>query len=911
MRAVLVQIDGFDPVTGTAVSLRASSVDDSSVCHLNGATWWPALTKLPVLRYDLFDGAFAGQITAPSSSLTMATEAWPNFGRYQLADARLRLWTGNVGDPWGSYTLRFDGRVSSQPQIKDYSASIDFAVDDRWLDKALLTTYAGTTGAEGPAALKGQVKPLALGAPRYVAGTLIDSINSVFQVSGYGAVNGFETALERLARFNASIGDYASYAALVAATVPAGAWATANAVGMARFGAPPAGQISFLLQGDAAGTDGWARKPGQLIRRLAILSGGTGKIDDASLNALDVARPYNLSLYVDQQTTARDLIQKLAASVNAVAGVSWLGQLFVVPVSIGTPSVTLAADGSALPPVASVQQIAIDPPWQKLALTAERTWQVHQLADIAFTAPLLDLGPYDALKTYREGNIVQQQGVSWLRNSSTASSDAPPTLPTTSNTWWKVLGGAGAQVSSSVIAPASPRINDIWAPPGQPVQVWKDNGGGPLWVPVSTLNADGANMLSSPLLLDRAVLSAGAAVVNTGASGRWADMIRIELSAANAIGAWDLPVPCYPGETLFYEDVVKSDANGTDTCNVSVAYFASDGTALAPVNLSDRSQVTGSFGAWTARKFSFVTPAGAAKVQPYVERKSPSGGTTGKFYAGEAYLGRTQRSADNTLLNQVVATLATELTLNLDSSGALTTSLPTSLTPVVTAGGVDVRTTGGLVYSLTNVSTNIASYLSVNSSTGVVTLASGYPPAAATFYLTITSGSTVIYNLRCDVRMKQATAPVTGGGSGGGSGTKTGSADLSGQGVSSSTFVQWAKFAGLTVATGDKLYVTAYAIIAAAQFGGTGNVKTANTSVKAQYSADGETTWTDVSAAVNGYVASYNTVSGEESDGSFSYAPTAISLSAGTISVRLMVNRTSGNAYGSASEGSVSVQVKP
>ena len=112
------------------------------------------------------------------------------------------------------------GGSSSQPTLKDFAASIDFAVDDRWLDKPLLTTFAGTTGAEGPAALKGQVKPLALGAPRYVSGTLIDSINSVFQVSGYGAVNGFEAALEKLARYNAPTGDFASYAALVAATIP-------------------------------------------------------------------------------------------------------------------------------------------------------------------------------------------------------------------------------------------------------------------------------------------------------------------------------------------------------------------------------------------------------------------------------------------------------------------------------------------------------------------------------------------------------------------------------------------------------------------------------------------------------------------------------------------------------------------
>lgn len=470
MLAVLAQIDGYDPMADAAVTLRACSVDDVSVCHLGAATWWPSLSKLPVLRYDLFDGAFEGQITAPSSSLSMQTEPWPDFGRYALADARVRIWTGEVGADVLSYTLRFDGRTTAQPSVKDGVASVDFAADDKWLDAALLSTYAGTTGAEGTADLKGQVKPLALGAPRYVAGKLIDAVNSVFQISSYGAMQGVDVAMEKLARFGTATADYAGYSALVAASVPAGRWATARAVGMARLGAPPVGQISFLVSGDAAGPDGWARKPGQIVRRLALLSGGVDKIDDASLDAIDVARPYDISLYLDEQATARDKVQGIAASVNAVAGVSWLGKLFIAPVEIGSPALTLAADGSSLPPVASVEQIDIAAPYAKLAITAERAWTVHALADVAFTATLIDMGAYAAGTTYREGNIVQDQDSSWVYiNPVPSSGNAPPALPTTSNAYWKALakagtdGAAGASaftlvdVANSILTPNSVR----------------------------------------------------------------------------------------------------------------------------------------------------------------------------------------------------------------------------------------------------------------------------------------------------------------------------------------------------------------------------------------------------------------------------------------------------------------------
>lgn len=444
MLAVLIQIDGWDPASGAAVTLRAGNHDDPALCHLDGQIWWPAISKAPTLRYDLFDGAFGGSITTPSASLTLQAEPWPNLGRYMLADARLRLWTAEFGATWSGFTLRFDGRVTDQPKLSDGQAQIGFAVDDRWLDQPLLATYAGTTGAEGPAAMKGQAKPLALGAPRYVAGKLVDPTNSVFHVSAYGAIEGVTAALERLARYGAAAANYASHAALVGATIAAGTWATCLAEGKVRFGAPPTGQVSFLVQGDKAGTDGWARKPGQLIRRLALLSGGTGKIDDASLNALDMARPYNLSLYLEEQTTARDLIQRLAASVNAVAGVSWLGKLFVAPVAIGATALTLAADGSALPPVSKVEQLEQAAPFKKLALTAERTWQVHALADIAFTATLIDMGAFAAGTTYREGNIIQDQGSSWLYiNPAPTTGNAPPALPTTENGYWRVLARAG------------------------------------------------------------------------------------------------------------------------------------------------------------------------------------------------------------------------------------------------------------------------------------------------------------------------------------------------------------------------------------------------------------------------------------------------------------------------------------
>jgi len=408
---VLVQIDAWDPVASAAVTLYASSIDDDRVCHLNGVTWWPAIARLPTLGYDFFGGDFdSSKIQAPASGLTMAIEPWPNFPRYIFANAAIQLWTGNAGDAWGSWTQRFSGRVSAQPQISDGIAELTFGVDARWLDAPLLPTYAGTGGAEGLAAQKGQAKPLAIGAPRFIAGVMVDQVNVVFQLNSAGPIQDVEVAFDQLTRFPASVGDYPSYALLVAASIPAGYFATSKAAGMARHGAPLAGQQCYHVQGDNGGPDGWARLPGEVIRRIAQLSGGTGKINDASLDALDAARPWQLSLYADQQTTARDLVQRIAVSVNAVAGVTWMGQLFAAavpkpqpvniyygttrpiyggtnamfngPAVIGGSQLTLQADGSDLPPIADVDQVPIDAPFWRLALSAERTWTVHSPSEV-------------------------------------------------------------------------------------------------------------------------------------------------------------------------------------------------------------------------------------------------------------------------------------------------------------------------------------------------------------------------------------------------------------------------------------------------------------------------------------------------------------------------------------------------
>lgn len=465
--AWLCQIDAQLRGSGTALTIRLASDDNDVLCHHNGQTWWPAIARLPVLRRDYFDGDFGATISAPEGDIEVAVEGVPGFATATLAGARIRLWsTDNFGA--ASVDLRFDGLVDAEPTVRDQIAAIGFRVDDRWLDEPLLPVYAGTGEAEGDTALKGQVKPLLLGAPRFVEGVPVNTIDTVLQVS-VGPIAGIDFAREDCVRFPTSAGDHASYAALVAATISPGYFATCLAEGLVRHGAPADGLLTYDVQGFVSGTQ--PRRAGAILTALAARQGHSAKIDSAAMTAIDTARPWNISLALKAQVTLRELAQRIAASINAVAIVRWTGTLALIPIDAPaglTESGTLAADGSALPPVAEVAQLPIAAPFWRLAQQAEVTQRVHTPDEIRFFARINQRGLYDPAEVYREGDLVNlADGSLWLYTAVTPTSG---NLPATGSAFWNAS-------SPPLFNPRGDYVPATLYYPGDTV-VWTVAGGG-------------------------------------------------------------------------------------------------------------------------------------------------------------------------------------------------------------------------------------------------------------------------------------------------------------------------------------------------------------------------------------------------------------------------------------------------
>lgn len=459
---VLAHIQPLDTSSGTRADVRVASADLREITGLNGETWEPAMRKPPTLLMRLFDGDFSQAVSPGGASLELAmerlAEGISGVDAYYWPGAQVELYVGKVTDSWPWDNI-FKGRVAQFRRLSQ-TLTLTAEVDDEPFEKDVLTaTYAGTGDAEGGADLKNKVKPLVIGRARNVEPVLINATDSVYQFSAYGPIEAVSNLFERGADFGAAAADYASYAALVAADVEPGQWATCLAEGLVRLGAPAYG----LITGDVLGHEVSGSTPrltGAVISALATIAGvSSSLIETATLTAMDTAAPYNINLVLTNQTSFLEIAKRLALPCNHQAGISLTGQFFVAEVDFGGSEViTLDAQGRAVPQVLESAEESTQPPYFKTIMGADRSWRVQTYDEIAFYAPLIDRGDYDAATVYREGNIVAHNGLQWLYINTTASAGNEPAE---GSAYWAPLSGVLTERYPNG-PPASPPIGSLY-----------------------------------------------------------------------------------------------------------------------------------------------------------------------------------------------------------------------------------------------------------------------------------------------------------------------------------------------------------------------------------------------------------------------------------------------------------------
>jgi hypothetical protein len=162
--------------------------------------------------------------------------------------------------------------------------------------------YSGAGGAEGTAELTGRPKPKTRGGTtanpvRNVTPLLIDPANRVYQYSD--APGTVVTLYERAAAGFTVGADHASYAALVAASVAPGSYATCNAQGLFRLGTTAAGQITADVTGRFPSA-GVRTTVASIARYLLVddMALPADLIDEGAFLGLDAAFPYVAGIHL-------------------------------------------------------------------------------------------------------------------------------------------------------------------------------------------------------------------------------------------------------------------------------------------------------------------------------------------------------------------------------------------------------------------------------------------------------------------------------------------------------------------------------------------------------------------------------------------------------------------------------------
>ncbi|MGN6290384.1 MAG: hypothetical protein ACTHNA_14110 [Sphingopyxis terrae] len=441
--------------------IRLCSAADRRVQAWDGKIWAAALSDPGALSQSLFSGDIGASIDSATGPVVLSASrliaSYPAAETVRWESASYKMWVGQflasvspVYSDHGPYGLSVS--QVSQGKVVRFEAqdgAIKLSLDpagEAGDTKVLDLEYAGTTGAEGGADRKGTLKPWVFGVALNVEPVLIDEDNSVYQFSGYGPIKAVDALYERGSSFGAAIGDYADYAALVAADIPAGRWGTCLAQGMIRLGAPQYGVITGDVQGDYA--DGiLRRKPGEILQRIAAQrSISTDTIDTDSLDALDdfaatLPAGGNINLVISDQIGFLDLARRLCAPFNAQAGYSLMGELFACRVTVGTPTFTIHSQGKRLPVVSDFVEADTPPPFKRIVMSGNISWRVHDLAnDVAFYATPKERGIYDDAETYREGDIVSiADGSRWIYVNPTATTGNDPA---DGSAYWNRMSGA-------------------------------------------------------------------------------------------------------------------------------------------------------------------------------------------------------------------------------------------------------------------------------------------------------------------------------------------------------------------------------------------------------------------------------------------------------------------------------------
>lgn len=197
--------------------------------------------------------------------------------------------------------------------LEDYSYKLEVPLQPN--------VYGGSGGADGGSDLAGKRKPLAFGNALNVSPVLLVPNLLVYQVHD-GAMQAIDAVYDRGVPLTADA-DYASYAALIAASVASGRFATCRAAGLFKLGSSASGTVTADVRGDNSG--GYVTSTADIVRwalRNRTVLVDPDDLNVASFGAVNATQPAPIAYFVgpDDNLTVAAFIQALMGGIGGWGG---------------------------------------------------------------------------------------------------------------------------------------------------------------------------------------------------------------------------------------------------------------------------------------------------------------------------------------------------------------------------------------------------------------------------------------------------------------------------------------------------------------------------------------------------------------------------------------------------------------
>jgi hypothetical protein len=461
-------------VSGTAIRVASDEFATLDTDSMPSTPFAGVLESGLRFHRAIVDGDKLGGMSSGYSDLVI-NNSGGDYDAYanSLDGSRVVVKYGARGASFDTYVTLYDGVAEGEATIDEDSMTLHLYDDNKRLDiPAQPSLYGGTGGIDGDSNVAGKRKPIWLGTCSNVTVPLIDAVNLVYQLHD-GPVSGILHVYDRGVELSYnSTTDYASYAALIAATITPGRFASCVAVGVIRLGAKPDGVVTVSANGAVSNglvatypTSGtFFSDTASAMHYLLTISTANVVVDGGAVIALKAAQGAAIGYFIgpDDDRTIRQALDDLSYGILGYAGFrrdrSFDMGLIAIPT--GSPLSSYTGDGTG-EDFYTLKQLPLPsvmaPPPYRIRAAYSRNWTIQTDIDATVDAGTQTLrkAPYSvaastnsSLSTTIQAAHPQAQDPDvwpcWFVNSSDAVSFANSTLT--------LFGGATRNLFEMVVS---------------------------------------------------------------------------------------------------------------------------------------------------------------------------------------------------------------------------------------------------------------------------------------------------------------------------------------------------------------------------------------------------------------------------------------------------------------------------